>query len=121
MSEVASNNPTEVVRQNTIPSTETRKSPEWREATSLAQVDLNKLKKEIESGKISLESLRGYIESLNSLSKENKPFILWWILSSLNKMGISINLKNWKIELTKWKEPLLWDKDKIANLKKNRK
>lgn len=81
----------------------TRESTEASNIKAFTTLQLETLKKEIESGKMSLNTIKKYIESLEEVSIENKPFILWGLLSAMNKMWISLeSIKNWKISLKAW-------------------
>lgn len=86
-------------------SPEMRESREARENRALTNLQLETLKREIESGNMSLEMIKGYIEGLEDTDPKNKPFILWGIFSWLNQMWISLeSIWNGKIVLTPWKQ-----------------
>lgn len=109
MSEVLKNGSEESQQQAAIiPSQQTKESLPWRETTIQTHSQLEQLKKEIESGKMSFDTTKKYIESLKDVKPENRPFILWGILSWLNQMWISIeNIQAWKITLKEWHQNLM--------------
>ncbi len=108
------------VQKAIIPSQQTKESIPWKETIIQAHSQLEQLKKEIEAGKMSFDTVKKYIESLKDVKTENKPFILWGILSGLNQMWISIeNVQEWKITLKEWHQNLMW-KLNIASYQETR-
>lgn len=81
-------------------SSETLTSPEGQETQEQARQELEALKKQIENGKVTPAFIKPFIEGLAKIPSKNKPFILWGVLSALNKMGIALeSIEGGKIAL----------------------
>lgn len=80
----------------------------WKIKTEAETQDsLKKLKKAIEEDKMPLDLVKTYLDIYTETSEEMKPFLLWWILSGLNKRWVSIEqIKNEKITLKAWVQSL---------------
>lgn len=52
---------------------------------------LERIKKEIKEKWMSFELTKEFLENIEKIPEENKPFILWGIFSGLNQIGIWIN------------------------------
>lgn len=88
------------------PSRVVREGNEWREVKSETESSLEKLKKDI-LWWMKFELVKKYFDSLKDIPEENKPYILWGILSWLNQRWIAIEwFENWKIKLKTWKQSL---------------
>ncbi|MBW7954388.1 hypothetical protein H3C61_01105 [Candidatus Gracilibacteria bacterium] len=94
---------------NNLPiSTEVQSSQEGINLSKNTKENLDKLKKELENGKVTPEFIRSFLEVLPKLDQSNKAFILGGVFSSLNKMGISIKeIKNGQISLQRPKNMLI--------------
>lgn len=90
-------------KETVIPSPQTKESPKWKETKIEAKTSLLQLKTDIEKSKMSFNLAKTYLESLKNTTWENKPFILWGILSWLNQRWISIEwVQDGKIILKAW-------------------
>lgn len=103
------------------PSEATKKSPEWQETQKEAKISLEKLKKDIEAGKISVDLAKTYLENIEDLKdSEFKPMVLGMILSGLNRKWIKFwEIKDGKLFLEKWNDAIVWG-DKYATYEETR-
>lgn len=100
----------------------TKKSPEWQETQKEAKISLEKLKKDIEAGKMSVDLAKTYLENIEDLKdSEFKPMVLGMILSGLNKKWIKFwEIKDGKLFLEKGNDAIMGN-DKYASFEETRK